>query len=224
MQDPKRRKQPQKITIPEVKGKPTSKQQNQARPQAQAAQPKKTSHRKVGGSLLALSAAAVVSVYTIGYVNTQSSTDQLLAAANAPVATATAPNTSPRTSATLPQSRTQTQSSAAAPTATPKPSSSSSSSSSSNTQTAYRDGTYSGVGNSRHGGIAVSVVISGGKIASTSITQCGTRYSCAYVQPLMQLVVDRQAVPAEHVSGATDSSTAFKGAVSQALQKALSGA
>jgi uncharacterized protein with FMN-binding domain len=222
MQDPKRRKQPQKITIPEVKGKPASKQPNQARPQAQAAAQKKTNHRKIGGSLLALSAAAVVSVYTIGYVNTQSSTDQLLAAANSPVATATAPNTSPRTSATLPQTQS---SSAAAPAATPRPSSSSSSSSSSsNTQTAYRDGTYSGVGNSRHGGIAVSVVISGGKIVSTSITQCGTRYSCAYVQPLMQLVVDRQAVPVEHVSGATDSSSAFKGAVSQALQKALSGA
>src|SRR5512146_2283577 len=214
MQDPRRRKQPQKITIPGVRPKATPKQQAQARQQAQMAQPKKTSNRKIGGSLLALSAAAVVSVYTIGYVNTQSSTDQLLAAANSPVATATAPNTSPRTSATLPQSQTQTQSSSApSPTATPRASSSSpSSSSSTSTQTAYRDGTYSGAGNSRHGGIAVSVVISGGKIVSTSITQCGTRYSCAYVQPLMQLVVDRQAVPVEHVSGATDSSSAFKGA------------
>ncbi|HEX5369498.1 MAG TPA: hypothetical protein VFY10_08800 [Dehalococcoidia bacterium] len=216
MQDPRRRQQAGRITIPEVRPQAQPEQPRQAR------QSNRPSRRKIGGSLLALSAAAVVSVYTIGYVNTQSSTDQLpAAAANTPVAAATS-STSPRTSATSPQSQIQTQpqSSAPAPAATPAPSGGSSPS---NTQSAYRDGTYTGVGNSRHGGIAVSVVISGGKIASTSITQCGTRYSCAYVQPLMQLVVDRQAVPVNHVSGATDSSTAFKGAISQALQKALAG-
>jgi uncharacterized protein with FMN-binding domain len=204
MQDPRQRKQPQKVVLPEVKPKAAPK----------AAQGK-TSHRKVAGSLIALSTAAVVSVYTVGYMNTRASTDQLAAvAANTTVATQS--STSPRTSATSPQTSTAPKSSAPTP--------AQSTGSSANTQSAYRDGTYTGAGNSRHGGIQVSVVISGGKIASAKITNCGTRYSCSYVEPLLQLVIDRQAVPVEHVSGATDSSNAFKGAISSALQKALSGA
>ena len=42
----------------------------------------------------------------------------------------------------------------------------------------YRDGTYSGLGNSRHGSIEVALVVSGGKISDVQITQCLTRYPC----------------------------------------------
>ena len=212
MQNPQRW-QRREINIPGTASKETPAQQAR-----QAQQPKRGGNRKIGGGLLALSAAAVVSVYTIGYAHTGQSTDQLAAAANTPVATSPAPDTSARTSATVPLTQSPSNSAAA------QSNGGSTSTSAQTTQSAYRDGSYSGTGNSRHGSITVSVVVSGGKIASTSITQCGTRYSCAYVQPLMQQVVDRQAVPVSHVSGATDSSSAFRGAVSQALQKALSGA
>ena len=184
------------------------------------APPEKIGRRKIGGSLVALSAAAVVSVYTLGFVRTRSSLDQLAAAANAPAPTATLTSSTRPVSASV-----QATSTSQRATATPeKGSGSPAPASSSSAQPAYRDGAYTGVGNSRHGAIAVSVVISGARIVSVSVTQCGTRYSCAYVQPLARLLVDRQSVPVEHVSGATDSSSAFKGAVSQALQKALSGA
>ena len=43
---------------------------------------------------------------------------------------------------------------------------------------AWKDGTYTGWGYSRHGNIEAAVVIEGGRILSATITQCRTRYSC----------------------------------------------
>jgi uncharacterized protein with FMN-binding domain len=86
--------------------------------------------------------------------------------------------------------------------------------------TAYKDGTYTGSGNSRHGGMQVKVVIKDGKIISANVTSCSTRYPCSDVNPLISLVISKQSVPANHVSGATDSSQAYRQAVTNALKQA----
>lgn len=83
----------------------------------------------------------------------------------------------------------------------------------------YRDGTWLGRGNSRHGAIQATVVIEGGKITSANVSGCDTRYSCDYVDPLVHEVIDKQVAPVDHISGATDSSRAYQDAVNDALRR-----
>ena len=87
-------------------------------------------------------------------------------------------------------------------------------------QTQYKDGTYLGWGSCRHGDIQASVVIQDGKILSTSIAQCLTRYSCSWIANLPAQAVTRQSANVDYVSGATQSSDAFSAAVTDALSKA----
>lgn len=84
----------------------------------------------------------------------------------------------------------------------------------------YKDGTYYGWGSSRHGDIQAAVVIEGGRIASTSIAQCLTRYSCSWIAQLPGQVISRQSPEVDYVSGATQSTNAFYYAVVDALSKA----
>ncbi len=84
----------------------------------------------------------------------------------------------------------------------------------------YKDGTYTGWGTSRHGDIQAAVVIEGGRIASATIAQCLTRYSCSWISPLPPQVVTRQSAEVDYVSGATQSTNAFYYAVLEALAKA----
>jgi uncharacterized protein with FMN-binding domain len=206
----------------------------------------KKSRRKFSGSLLALSAAAITSIYTVGYVSTQASVDKLAAdagvvATDVPAQTTqrtVATNASPPTSAStaVPASPTTVAGAArtgpttttvpaspttkpATATASPAPSTTASPAPSSG----YKDGTFVGVGTSRHGSIQATVVIQNGRIASASISSCNTRYPCSDVASLVKQVVSQQAVPVNHVSGATDSSSAFKSAVSKALTQAKQG-
>jgi uncharacterized protein with FMN-binding domain len=97
-------------------------------------------------------------------------------------------------------------------------------------QSRYKDGVYLGLGSCRHGDIEASVTIQGGKIISTVISQCLTRYSCSWIAPrtpvaglpdLPAQVVERQSAKVDYVSGATESSYAFSDAVAAALSKAL---
>jgi uncharacterized protein with FMN-binding domain len=83
----------------------------------------------------------------------------------------------------------------------------------------YKDGVYSGYGRSRHGDIEATVEIKGGRIVSAMITQCLTQYSCSWISALPPQVVERQSAEVDYVSGATQSSNAFYGAVVQALGK-----
>jgi uncharacterized protein with FMN-binding domain len=84
----------------------------------------------------------------------------------------------------------------------------------------YKDGTYLGWGTSRHGDIQAQVVIEGGRIASATIAQCWTRYSCSWISPLPPQVAARQSPNVDYVSGATQSTYAFYYAVIEALGKA----
>jgi uncharacterized protein with FMN-binding domain len=85
----------------------------------------------------------------------------------------------------------------------------------------YRDGTYSGVGTSRHGSIGVSLIVSQGRITAVQITSCRTRYPCSWITQLPGEVVQAQSSRVNYVSGATDSSRAFMGAVASALANAV---
>lgn len=85
----------------------------------------------------------------------------------------------------------------------------------------YKDGTYSGWGSCRHGDLEATVVIAGGRIVSATISQCLTRYPCnTWLSPLPPQVIARQGPNVDYVSGATDSTDAFYGAVYDALFKA----
>jgi len=84
----------------------------------------------------------------------------------------------------------------------------------------WKDGTYTGWGYSRHGDIEAAVVIAGGRIASATISQCRTRYSCSVIDQLPPQVAQRQSPYVDYVSGATQSADAFYGAVVAALNKA----
>ena len=84
----------------------------------------------------------------------------------------------------------------------------------------YKDGTYYGWGSCRHGDIQASVTIQDGRIASAAITQCLTRYSCSWISALPGQVVKRQSPEVNYVSGASQSTDAFYGAIVSALAKA----
>jgi uncharacterized protein with FMN-binding domain len=84
----------------------------------------------------------------------------------------------------------------------------------------YRDGTYVGLGTSRHGNIEATVVIQNGRVVSAAVSRCSTRYSCSEVNPLVREVIANQGTPVDQVSGATDSSHAYKQAVANALTNA----
>ncbi len=84
----------------------------------------------------------------------------------------------------------------------------------------YKDGTYLGWGTSRHGDIQAQVVIEDGRIASATIAQCLTRYSCSVIGKLPPQVAERQSPEVDYVSGATQSTNAFYYAVVEALSKA----
>jgi len=85
---------------------------------------------------------------------------------------------------------------------------------------AWKDGTYTGWGTSRHGDIQAAVVIANGRIESATIAQCWTRYSCSIIDKLPPEVAQRQSPEVDYVSGATQSANAFYYAVVDALSKA----
>jgi uncharacterized protein with FMN-binding domain len=61
--------------------------------------------------------------------------------------------------------------------------------------------------------------VESGRIASATIAQCLTRYSCSWIEALPGQVVRRQSTKVDYVSGATESTDAFADAVADALAK-----
>ncbi len=168
--------------------------------------------------MVALSAAAITSVYAVGYVTTSSldsAVPHFSAAVSDRVATSTPSATPVPTRVPAGGGSTGGSSSGTAQQPSPTPTAIPQAS-------GYRDGTYVGVGSSRHGNIEATVVISGGQITSADVSNCQTRYPCSRVNLLVAEVVDIQGPPVHYVSGATDSSRAYWGAVSDALTQAQS--
>ncbi|MDQ6671124.1 MAG: FMN-binding protein [Chloroflexota bacterium] len=181
--------------------------------------------------LVALSASAIAAVYMGGYLRTQSADASIGAAADNPVAahsvpvgaTAAPAVAPPRVPATPAGSTAVTVRPRVAATATPgaaRAAPTPQATPSAPTQGTYKDGTYTGQGSSRRGGVAVSVVVQGGRIVSVTITQSTLQYPLRDIAGLPAQVVQRQTAQVDTVSRATYSSQAFKGAVTQALSKA----
>jgi uncharacterized protein with FMN-binding domain len=178
-------------------------------PRRARANPWKSRSGRITYSLAGLSSAAILSVYSVGYLRTQAGEP-----GTAPLSSQTTAATATPTPTLTPQ-RGQ-RSSAPAPTATPAPAKPGAGSA-----TAYRDGSYSGLGTSRHGNIQVTVVVQGGKIASAEVSSCMTRYPCSKISSLPGRVLAAQKAVVDHVSGATDSSNAYNMAVANALKQAV---
>ncbi len=160
---------------------------------------------KLSAGIIAISSAAILSIYTLGRANTSSAFEQLTIDAPTTAATLVAPG-SQASGGVRTASSGAPSTSRAQPTAIPN--------------ATYKDGTYTGSGTSRHGGMQIAVVIKDGKIASANVTSCSTRYPCSDINPLIRAAVSQQVVPANHVSGATDSSQAYRQALSSALKQA----
>lgn len=192
-------------------------------------------NKKVANSLVALGSAAIISVYGLGYARTQSAAAYLnadspatviataayqspLLTPSATAVTPSAPTIAPSATATGAASIATTVPSTA--TTAPLPATRTPATATAATTAAYKDGTYTGTGTSRHGSITASVVIQGGKIISANITQCGTRYPCSDIAALPGQVMTRQSATVDFVSGATDSSQAYQGAIKNALTQA----
>jgi uncharacterized protein with FMN-binding domain len=231
----------------------------------------KGSNRKAANSLLALSSAAVLTIYGAGYVRTRGAAERFSAQTEArrpapedhhPAASQAGPPAPPveqepnhlaktpsvevnvHTRARLAHSARRSRgiatpnthggqapsapltplapapSAPPAPSALPAPAPPAPTAPSSSPLPSYRDGTYFGWGTSRHGDIQAAVVIDKGRIASATIAQCLTRYSCSVIARLPPQVAERQSPEVDYVSGATQSTNAFYYAVVEALGQA----
>jgi len=191
--------------------------------------------QRISNSLITLSSAAIVAIYAAGYHRTSPAAhrfdSQALQQPTATIAAVVSPatanpptNTPSASSSATPATKKNPRPTAPARKPAPaKPVESA-------TQTRYKDGVYLAWGSCPHGDIEVSVVIQDGKIASSLISQCLTRYSCGWIAPktpggglpdLPSQVIERQSPKVDYVSGATESSYAFADAVAAALSKAL---
>jgi uncharacterized protein with FMN-binding domain len=84
----------------------------------------------------------------------------------------------------------------------------------------WRDGTYTGLGDSPHGDIEARVVIKDGRIVEAGIATCDTRYPCDVIKPLIHQPVERQSPDVDYMSHATESSDAYYNGLVAALDKA----
>jgi uncharacterized protein with FMN-binding domain len=172
--------------------------------------------RKTPRKLVALSGSAIAAIYVAGYVATSRADARLNAAPSASaVAAAAAATTGPTLAITptagsplVPPVRGPGQSTPASAAGTPTAAG------------AYRDGTYTGSGDSRRGGFSVAVTVRGGRIAEVEITDAWTQYPASRVAALPGQVLARQSARVDRVSGATYSGAAFQQAVQQALAQA----
>ena len=85
----------------------------------------------------------------------------------------------------------------------------------------YRDGVFSGWGDSIHGRVQATVTIRRGRIVSAQIARCRMRYPCSMIAALPSQVEQRQSSSVDVVTGATQSAEAFSQAIDAALLEAL---
>ena len=205
---------------------------------------------RISRRLVLLSSAAIGAVYLAGYLDTRSADASLanVAASNTgalpPGGVSAAPTTSSAAAQAQPAAPTQapavTQTTAttstsspraaaatavpptaAPPTATAKPAPTvAPQPTATPVPTGLRNGTYTGIGDSRRGSIQAAVTVQGGRITNVAITGASTQYPVSWISQLPPEVVAMQSSRVDLVSGATYSSLAFQGAVQQAIAQA----
>jgi len=84
----------------------------------------------------------------------------------------------------------------------------------------WRDGYYTGWGQSRHGDIEAWVTIRQGRIIDAGILNCDTRYPCSVIDDIIHQPVDLQSPDVDKVSRATVSANAYYWGLVEALKKA----
>lgn len=192
----------------------------------------RNARRRPAGRLMALGGAAVVAIYTAGYARTQAAATGIqtaeavglrssVTAAPPQVAAVPAPLGPPpfrragdpfggsADSGYLPPPADSATAAAAPTSATPT------------TTAGYKDGTYVAVGTSRHGDVEVTVTVRKGRMVAAAISGCSTRYPCSVIAALPGQTVALQTAEVDFVSGATDSSAAYREAVAAALAQAM---
>lgn len=194
------------------------------------------SSQRISSSLITLSSAAIVAIYAAGYHRTNSAAHRFDQQQKTPTTVVIVPfvpatNTGAAPVAPVsPSVAPPVKKSPISPVPTPRKAPAAPAKPAEPAAPRYKDGTYLAWGSCPHGDIEVSVVIQDGKIASSLISQCLTRYSCGWIAPktpggglpdLPSQVVERQSPKVDYVSGATESSYAFADAVAAALSKAL---
>ena len=85
----------------------------------------------------------------------------------------------------------------------------------------WRDGTYTGWGQSNHGDIEAKVVVQGGRIVDSGVATCATRYPCDVIYTILYQPVQRQSADVDRVSRATESADAYYYGLLEALKQAL---
>jgi uncharacterized protein with FMN-binding domain len=173
-----------------------------------------SSGRRIHGGLVSASGAAVLAVYMAGYLRTETAANRFVAQVAHRRVAAYAPRRVKSVAEGL-----HWDNAAASPSA-PDPVPSVEVTPAAVPAHLHKDGTYTGWGFSRHGNIEAKVVIEQGRIASATISQCRTRYSCGVIDTLPPEVAQRQSPDVDYVSGATQSADAFYQAVVAALNKA----
>jgi uncharacterized protein with FMN-binding domain len=154
--------------------------------------------------MVVLSASAIASIYAAGFALTRAADAGLSGASTSSAATPTIATPASTTTS-------------AAPTVVIGASAPAVSTATAASATTYKDGTYTGQGTSRRGGVSVSVSIQSGAIANVQITSANTEYPVSRIASLPSVVVKQQTANVNVISGATYSSQAFKQAVQQAL-------
>src|SRR4051812_34965214 len=118
--------------------------------------------KRLHPGLVALSASAIAAIYTVGYIHTQS-VDAAIASVLTPTAVTSVATALPTTAiatptgvaqiVVAPSATTAVKAATAVPTAAPT------ATTASTAAAAYKEGTYSGAGTSRFGGVEVAVTI-----------------------------------------------------------------
>jgi uncharacterized protein with FMN-binding domain len=190
--------------------------------------------RRLSRRLLGLSGAAVAAVYAVGLRTSAGASAELAALAAAPTPTVVRiprPAPTARPAAIPVTAAGEAAGSAAAPAATEASVSGGAPGQASapgaqgsgggGAGVEYKDGTYSGQGDSRRGGFEVAVSVQIGRIATVTITKAWTHYPVSRIAPLPGQVVARQSDRVDRISGATYSVQAFQQAVRNALAHAV---
>jgi uncharacterized protein with FMN-binding domain len=192
---------------------------------------------KMPRHLVALSSSAIAAIYFAGFVATRSadagiSADPPSAADPAtqvaapspstasqptPLVSASTPRRGNRGSLSGPGSGTTATATPTTPTAPPAASSGAPAQTQAST---YKDGTYTGSGTSRRGGVDVQLTIQDSRITNVTITRVTTQYPVSRIASLPAEVIARQSAQVDRISGATYSVQAFQQAVQQALSSA----
>ncbi len=84
----------------------------------------------------------------------------------------------------------------------------------------WRDGYYTGWGQSRHGDIEAHLTIKEGRIVDAGILSCETRYPCSVIDSILSQPVEFQSPDVDKVSRATVSANAYYWGLVEALKKA----